>query len=422
MSAIPGDSFSSILSRFAKSASPPDPSQANINVNNTNEPRPIATSITRPRPPVPTYATNVTAPPITIPQPSPFAPSLETRTLSIQTRRPPQDTFKTEDVSSKRRKVDQQPKPVEPLSEKQKEMAERKKKLMAIKKMKDQAAARANTDGRITDVTESTIPGLSTKTEIKPTKTTTGDGQSKTGGSYRETLARAAQQYESRKAVAGTITHKARTPVEHKKEWQKRLADKQKQKDDGGFYERTSKSPGIHSGGEKPGRKAIDSAKSGSQRKSLASTDTSRNSLPKGNAVEKKASLDIMGKRKRTSPPVIARNAPKKTIISGYRGISKQFQNPTRRQKYEEEDEEDDWIVDDEDDEPHNSSGNRYGYSKRYRYAESDYDSDSDMEAAGADVLEEEERSRRAAIKEDQEQEKLEAQLAARKAALKRKK
>lgn len=56
----------------------------------------------------------------------------------------------------------------------------------------------------------------------------------------------------------------------------------------------------------------------------------------------------------------------------------------------------------------------------RYRYAESDYESDSDMEAAGLDILEEEEKSRQRAIKEDMEQEKLEKQLAARKAALKK--
>lgn len=56
----------------------------------------------------------------------------------------------------------------------------------------------------------------------------------------------------------------------------------------------------------------------------------------------------------------------------------------------------------------------------RYRYAESDDESDSDMEAAGLDILEEEEKSRQRAIKEDMEQEKLEKQLAARKAALKK--
>ena len=56
----------------------------------------------------------------------------------------------------------------------------------------------------------------------------------------------------------------------------------------------------------------------------------------------------------------------------------------------------------------------------RYRYAESYDESDSDMEAAGLDILEEEEKSRQRAIKEDMEQEKLEKQLAARKAALKK--
>jgi protein SPT2 len=61
--------------------------------------------------------------------------------------------------------------------------------------------------------------------------------------------------------------------------------------------------------------------------------------------------------------------------------------------------------------------------TKRYRYADDydDYDSGSDMEAAAFDVLEEEERSRRRAIKEDQEQEKIEKELAARKAAARKK-
>jgi protein SPT2 len=57
----------------------------------------------------------------------------------------------------------------------------------------------------------------------------------------------------------------------------------------------------------------------------------------------------------------------------------------------------------------------------RYRYAESDYESDSDMEAAGLDILDEEEKSHRKAIREDLEQEKLEKQLAAKKAAMRKK-
>jgi protein SPT2 len=43
------------------------------------------------------------------------------------------------------------------------------------------------------------------------------------------------------------------------------------------------------------------------------------------------------------------------------------------------------------------------------------------MEAPGLDILEEEERSRRNAIKEDIEQERLEKQLAAKKAAMRKK-
>ena len=58
---------------------------------------------------------------------------------------------------------------------------------------------------------------------------------------------------------------------------------------------------------------------------------------------------------------------------------------------------------------------------QRYRYAESDYESDSDMEAAGLDILEEEDRSRRNAIKEDAEQERLERELAIKKATMKKK-
>lgn len=43
------------------------------------------------------------------------------------------------------------------------------------------------------------------------------------------------------------------------------------------------------------------------------------------------------------------------------------------------------------------------------------------MEAAGIDVLEEEERSRKAAVLEDQAQERLEKEMAAKKAAMKKK-
>lgn len=65
--------------------------------------------------------------------------------------------------------------------------------------------------------------------------------------------------------------------------------------------------------------------------------------------------------------------------------------------------------------------GSDADHDNSYRYAESDYESDSDMEAAGIDILEEEEYARRHAIKEDIEQERLEKEHAARKAATKKK-
>ncbi|KAK6504165.1 hypothetical protein TWF506_002373 [Arthrobotrys conoides] len=61
--------------------------------------------------------------------------------------------------------------------------------------------------------------------------------------------------------------------------------------------------------------------------------------------------------------------------------------------------------------------------SKRYVYAESEDDdeySSDDMEATGVDILEEEDRSRAAAIREDIEAERLERKLAAEKAAKRR--
>jgi len=162
----------------------------------------------------------------------------------------------------------------------------------------------------------------------------------------------------------------------------------------------------------------IGSANGANGRKS--SVGNSSTSSLKGKDKDRgKPLLEAGVKRKRESPP------PK----SGYSSYSrnkystnhKRYGAP-RLDSYEEDDPDDDFVVNDEDDEddPYGRGGGYGGLAKK-KYSYVDYDSASDMEATGADVLEEEERSRRVAAKEDAAQEKLERELAAKKAALKKK-
>ncbi|KAA8896281.1 hypothetical protein FN846DRAFT_277763 [Sphaerosporella brunnea] len=229
--------------------------------------------------------------------------------------------------------------------------------------------------------------------------------------SYTERLAAAAKLQEEKKKPAG-ITHKARAPVTEKKEWQKKLEASRQQQAGGSVADRKSKSPGALSGGEKStlAKKAAgkDMGKAGPLKKPGVDNDR-RTSVAKGKASDKARPVEPPIKRKRSPSPISwrGRNAAAAPV--------KKASRPRHgRNRYDEDDEDDDWIVDDDEEE----GG---GYRQRYRYAESEDESDSDMEAAGLDILEEEERSRRNAIKEDIEQERLEKELAARKAAMKKK-
>ncbi|RPB02355.1 hypothetical protein L873DRAFT_453687 [Choiromyces venosus 120613-1] len=258
--------------------------------------------------------------------------------------------------------------------------------------------------------------------------------------SYRERIAAAMQAGAEKKPAAGTITHKVRPLVKEKKAWQLKLEGHVEGKGADTTAGRNSKSPGV-SGGEKAAsnsKKMADVVKSATK-KSSNGTNGSTNgvgsangangrkssigngsmSSMKGKEKDKSRASEALLKRKRESPP------PKSGYSSYSRdkySINRKRYGAPRLDSYEEDDPDDDFVVNDEDDED-DAYGRGGGYSsfakKRYSYV--DYDSASDMEATGADVLEEEERSRRVAAKEDAAQEKLERELAAKKAALKKK-
>lgn len=284
---------------------------------------------------------------------------------------------------------------------------------------------------------------------------------------YKELLARAAQAQAEKKSAPGTITHKARPQIKEQKAWQKKLEEQKAGKVGGASgAERSSKSPGVVSGGEKgnaAGKKSAEPAKAVAGKKgvggaTVGGVDGRRPSLgnvgaaTKGRVPEKVgrngSAMDTGTKRKREGPPGAGNVGGSGKISNGY---SLPRKNSSRRRDTYEEDEDDDFVVDDDDDPP--ARGRPYGgsaggkkyvpcvntstlppipafylcyltnkiYRYRYTYYESDCDSGSDMEAAGIDVLEEEERSRRAAVLEDQLQERLEKEMAAKKAAMKKK-
>ncbi|KAG0642675.1 hypothetical protein HOY80DRAFT_602060 [Tuber brumale] len=257
--------------------------------------------------------------------------------------------------------------------------------------------------------------------------------------SYRERMAAALQAGTEKKPAAGTITHKARPLVKEKKAWQLKLEGQSEGKGADTTAGRNSKSPGV-SGGEKAAstsKKTADIAKPATKKPSngtngsangvggangangrKSSVGNSATSSLKGKDKDRGKLLEAGMKRKRESPP------PK----SGYSSYSrnkystnhKRYGAP-RLDSYEEDDPDDDFVVNDEDEDDAYGRGGGYGGFAKKKYSYIDYDSASDMEATGADVLEEEERSRRVAAKEDAAQEKLERELAARKAALKKK-
>lgn len=166
--------------------------------------------------------------------------------------------------------------------------------------------------------------------------------------------------------VAGTIVHKPKPKAEtQKKEWQKKLAEQRAAKD--------GKTPTTSTVPAKPAGKA-----------DLA-----------------------VGKGKTAAP-----SKPAKEVLPPYKStIAKSSRNsePPAKRKFSERP-------------PSPKRAKKGSYSSKYVYAEdySDYSDESDMEATGFDLLAEEERSTRLAIKEDLEQERLEARLAAQKAAMKK--
>ncbi|KAI5849013.1 hypothetical protein BZA05DRAFT_401988 [Tricharina praecox] len=230
--------------------------------------------------------------------------------------------------------------------------------------------------------------------------------------SYKELLAKAAELHQEKKAP-GIITHKPRAPVVEKKQWQKKLEARNQATNNSGLVpNRKSKSPGVLPTAEKStlAKKPLGKDSKASLSKK-SEPDSRRSSIAKGRgAMDKARPATEPVKRKRSPSPISWRG----------KNASAPVKKPakSRRSRYDEdEDEDDDWIVDDDEDE----GAGGYGARQRYRYAESDYESDSDMEAAGNDILEEEERARRHAIKEDIEQERLEKELNARKLATKKK-
>lgn len=189
---------------------------------------------------------------------------------------------------------------------------------------------------------------------------------------YKELLARAAQAQAEKKSAPGTITHKARPQIKEQKAWQKKL-EEQKAGKAGGVNgtERSSKSPGVASGGEKgsaAGKKAAESTKNVAGKKGVgdatAGVDSRRSSLGGTGAAAKRkmvdkagrnGAVDVGSKRKRESPP-----------RGGYggrsgNGYSLPRKNTSRRYDTYGEEDDDGFVVDDDDDVP--VRGRPYGGS-----------------------------------------------------------
>lgn len=186
---------------------------------------------------------------------------------------------------------------------------------------------------------------------------------------YKELLARAAQAQAEKKTAPGTITHKARPQIKEQKAWQKKLEEQKAGKAGGANgAERSSKSPGVASGGEKgsaAGKKTAETVKTVAGKKGVGGAavgvDSRRLSLGNGPTAKGKAadktgrngSADMGVKRKRESSP-----------RGGYggrsgNGYSLPRKNTSRRYDTYEEEDDDGFVVDDEDDVP--TRGRPYG-------------------------------------------------------------
>lgn len=185
---------------------------------------------------------------------------------------------------------------------------------------------------------------------------------------YKELLARAAQAQAEKKSAPGTITHKARPQIKEQKAWQKKLEEQKAGKAGGANgVERSSKSPGIASGGEKgdaAGKKSAGPAKAVAGKKgvggaAVGGADSRRLSLgnigvtAKGRAPEKTgrngSGMETGTKRKREVLPGAGHIGGSGKSGSGY---SLPRKNSSRRNDTYEEDEDDGFVVDDDDDVP----------------------------------------------------------------------
>ncbi|CAZ79905.1 unnamed protein product [Tuber melanosporum] len=428
----PSFSISSILSRYDSSATATTPSTI-------SKPLPTKKLVNNARP------NGTGSGPITSTTTSPPRSSLSSTSKSAASQMSRDTTTKVvtsskPDINSiKRRKTEEVPKSSLELLKERKELLQRK-------------------SGGVTTSTSTAVSNSTSK--VAPPRLSTGAATARPGSgirtagtakpvaeapkpmSYRERMAAALQAGAEKKPAAGTITHKARPLVKEKKAWQLKLEGQGEGKGADTMAGRNSKSPGV-SGGEKAAstsKKTADIAKPVTKKSSNGANGSANGvgsangangrkssigngvmSSLKGKDKDRGKHLEAGMKRKRESPP------PK----SGYSSYSRNKYStnhkrygygPPRPDSYEEDDPDDDFVVNDEDDEDDAyGRGGGYGGFAKKKYSYIDYDSASDMEATGADVLEEEERSRRVAAKEDAAQEKFERELAAKKAALKKK-
>ncbi|CUS08642.1 unnamed protein product [Tuber aestivum] len=420
----PSFSIASILSRYDSSATATTPST----ISKPLPPKKPA-NVAKPNGTGSGPITSTTAPP---PRSSLSSASKSTASQASRDSTTRVVTSSKPDINStKRRKTEEVPKSSLALLKERKELLQRKSGGVATSTSIAMSSSSSKAGPlRLSTGTATARPGSGTKT----TEAAKPAAEAPKPMSYRERMAAALQAGAEKKPAAGTITHKARPLVKEKKAWQLKLEGQGEGKGADTTAGRSSKSPGV-SGGEKaaPTSKKMADVSKPAMKKSSNGTNGSANGVGSANGANGRKSsvgngtmsslkgkdkdrgkpLEAGTKRKRESPP------PK----SGYSSYSrnkystnhKRYRGP-RPDSYEEDDPDDDFVVNDEDDED-DAYGRGAGYGgftkKKYSYVE--YDSASDMEATGADVLAEEERSRRAAAKEDAAQEKLERELAAKK-------
>jgi protein SPT2 len=264
----------------------------------------------------------------------------------------------------KRRKLESPPEN-KPLTEGDIERLERKKMLMEKLKLKKEKEVALESAGKQpSSFSKGTPnprhPSKPTSVLRKPPAPAANGGDTKKL-SYKEMLARAAKIQEEKKNLAA-ITHKPRTNVVEKKDWQKKLEARRKN-DIGG----TSKNPRItsvaetSSAGVTASRGVKEVSKPVVKKAAGVVGLNKRPSATKGKPPEPERA-PAPPKRRRSPSPISWRGKSEPSITAAKKKATRTSRHG--KSKYDEDEDDDDWIVDDDEEE----GGRGGGYGHRYLF------------------------------------------------------